>query len=383
MLVTGGAWLAAYILSRILTPPRSPVPAPAAEPGPETPAVATLLTNGWKRGPEAADATLADLIRRGHVEVDPAHGTVHVSAAPGGAFTPYEQMVLDHARTRTRVADLAFRDPGGAEEWHKRFRAAVLAETRAAGLSRPRIGGPVFTVLILLGLATGIAAGLLAWRVPLVFPEQAMLAPGIGLCLWIALIWISQDDNERYTRAGADAASRWLGARVTVDRAEPSMLGVGNRDLVWSESSRRPIRITYPRTRPRHGLSLPALLLGGLGYAAFGGLVLRLSDGYVWVALPATLLLGFGLYILGRTIADVLSPRTITGEVLWRCTWRARTVEDEPDRPWLDYLAVDDGTADHTVAWALRSTRSPDVREGAVVTIRVRGWTRAVIEIRS
>lgn len=410
-LISGGAWFAAYVLSRALTAPHPVIPLSTAGFGPETPAVAALLASGWKRGPAAADATLVDLIVRGHVELS-ADATVHV-AADGDGYRPYERMVLDRARTRSRLADLAFRDPGSAEEWHRRFREAVLKETRAAKLSRPRISGPVLTLLILLGLVTGVFAGLAAWQIPMAFPEQAMLVPGVGLCLWMALIWISQDDGERYRPAGTEAAARWLGIPASLTRQGHSerpvspaavagqgrqfayavalgagsvdglSLDVGNRDLVWSTRSQRPIPITYPRTRPRHGLPLPGLLLGGLGYTAFGALLLRLFGEYFWAALPATLILIFGLYILGRTITDIASPRTITGEVLWRCTWRARTVEDEPDRPWLDYLAVDDGSGDPTVAWALRSEQAPGVREGSTVTIRARQWTRQVIEIRS
>jgi hypothetical protein len=68
--------------------------------------------------------------------------------------------------------------------------------------------------------------------------------------------------------------------------------------------------------------------------------------------------------------------------VLWVEVWRSESQgEDRPSRPWLHYLAVDDGTDDRTTAWALPSEWSGRCHDGDTVTIRVRPWSRRVVDV--
>ena len=56
--VSVGAWVAAYLVTVVLTRPVRPEPAPSAmDIGPESPAVAALLAGGWTLTEDAAEAT--------------------------------------------------------------------------------------------------------------------------------------------------------------------------------------------------------------------------------------------------------------------------------------------------------------------------------------
>ena len=67
LLVTVGLMLYAGVATR---PPRLAASAPSAELGNESPAVASLLTNGFVVTPAAAVATLLDLVARGWLRIE-------------------------------------------------------------------------------------------------------------------------------------------------------------------------------------------------------------------------------------------------------------------------------------------------------------------------
>src|SRR6185369_5499802 len=93
-------------------------------------------------------------------------------------------------------------------------------------------------------------------------------------------------------------------------------------------------------------------------------------------ALLSLLLLVFGAYTFVRSLLDLALVRTITGEVLWQELWKSTNgTENRPSRPWLHYLAVDDGSGDRTTAWGLPSEFSGLSRDGDTVTIQVRPWS--------
>jgi hypothetical protein len=72
--------------------------------------------------------------------------------------------------------------------------------------------------------------------------------------------------------------------------------------------------------------------------------------------------------------------REITGEVLWRETWKSKGGgEDEPPVPWLDYLAIDDGSSERTVAWGAPVAFT--CGDGDTVTVTVRPWSRRVVTL--
>src|SRR3954471_11677966 len=144
-----GFWFLAYGLCRLLTRPASPAAAPATmDLGPESPALVSLLVNRWTPTEDAAESTLLDLAARRHFELrqpgdDPMQTTVHLPARPPGDhdLKPYEQQVLDRIRGLAvagvvPITALTFRDTGQSGAWNRRLRQAVVAEARAAGLSR-------------------------------------------------------------------------------------------------------------------------------------------------------------------------------------------------------------------------------------------------------
>src|SRR5512144_429079 len=101
----------------------------------------------------------------------------------------------------------------------------------------------------------------------------------------------------------------------------------------------------------------------------------------VLIAVAGVLLVARGMYRLMRTLVDLLSPRTLVGEVLWVAPWRSRRRDGDPEVV-VHYLAVDDGTSDRTTAWALPSTVTRGFGPGDTVEITVRPWSRRVTALR-
>ncbi|MEV0714638.1 hypothetical protein [Asanoa sp. NPDC050611] len=249
--------------------------------------------------------------------------------------------------------------------------------------------------------------------------------------------------GERSTPAGRAAASRWLGVRdwlaghdafsdlppaavmvwdrylgygaaVHVAHAATAALdlGMGSKYLVWSSygGAWRRVKVRYPRLLDRYGRPTKTLVKGGvirlvIGAAlvgisrtlpdavpseigpldsSFGGddISTYTSPTRLAAAALATLFIVWGLYRIVRATIDHHTPVEITGEVLWIEVWRtASQGEDSPSVPWLHHYAVDDGTADRTVAWGLPSEWSSRSSPGDVVRLRVRRWSRRVVDL--
>ncbi|GLI02873.1 DUF2207 family protein [Phytohabitans aurantiacus] len=372
---------------------------------------------------------------------DPMQTTLHLPARPPdtAGLRPYERRVLDRVRGLAvdgvvPLTALTFRDEGQAKGWNKRLHAEVVAEARAAGLSQRRFG-PVLTgaltaaaVLVALVVA-GAAFHYGTWSGD--DDDNPGVAAGI-LTFFLLGAVIGVTRGERDTPLGRQVAARWLGVRdwlrgheefadlppasVTVwDRylgygaatgathlASAILdLGMGNRKLVWSSfgGTWHRVRVRYPRLFWRYGHSAPKLSLRAVVAGAAGVLLLFgfTGDGLdfletqtgvaptldrvaVGVGAVGLLLMLYGAYTLARALVDLATVRTITGEVLWAEVWRSTAHhENRPSRPWLHYLAVDDGTDDRTTAWALPSERAGRCHDGDTVTIRVRPWSRLVV----
>jgi hypothetical protein len=260
----------------------------------------------------------------------------------------------------------------------------------------------------------------------------AALAVGVmGFALLAGVV--GRQRGERDTRAGRAAAARWLGVRdwlgghpefadlppaavavwdrylpygaalgVTRTASQVLDLGLGDRRRVWSSYGGRwrRVRVRYPRFWGRYGRGIPSLLLTALLAVLVGGLLVRYhgepaglelvgeGDPRLVTAGRVMLVLGWllvvrGAYRVVRTVLDLATTRAITGEVLWLEVWRTRSQgENRPRVPWLHYLAVDDGRGDKTTAWGLpHGTFGPRCRDGDTVTVRVRPWSRRVVEL--
>jgi len=423
-----GCWLVAYAISRLLTRPASPPAGPATmDLGPESPALVSLLVNRWSLTEDAGESTLLDLAARRFVELrqpgnDPMQTTVHLVASPPAStdLSPYESQVLDRVRGLAvdgvvPVTALTFRDSGESDRWQKRLRQAVIAEARAAGLSQRRISKTVSTVLAVLAAGVGVVVFVASWRYGIGKAEDDQPpAFAFGIFTFFALSALgARSLGERDTAAGRQAAARWLGVRdwlraheqfaelppaavavwdrylaygaaVGASRLASAVLDLemGDKRLVWSSfgGTWHRVRVRYPAFWPRYGRPLPFLIVTGLAYVAAGSLILKVLP-YLWYLRAAgVVLLLLGIYRVVRALVDLPMQREITGEVLWRSDWKSRTKDDETI-PWLDHLAVDDGTGDRTTAWGMPAEFRGQCRDGDTVTITVRPWSRRIVKI--
>lgn len=457
------AWVGAYWLCRLLTRPMWIGAGPATQdfPGPEPPAVVSLLANRWRITVDAAESTLLDLAARGFFEIrqpaaDPHQTTIHLrSDADEHGLADYERRVLRRVRGAAvggvvPLPALTFRNSGEAAGWSKRLTAEVVADARRRGFSRRRFGRVEIAVLTGLGVLPSTAIGFaLAYAVAHSDdPEPGgqvvalLLGTVISACTFGGVA--ARYAGERDTAAGREAAARWLGLRgwlagheafadlppasvavwdrylgygaalgVTRTASAVIDLGMGSRELVWSSyggpnvagPTWHRVRVRYPGKGRRYGRPTRDLIVGALMQIGFGVLLIRFWQVPQAVAdlvgeivgrdltdwrqpieeigrVLGIVLVLLGAYKLIRTLVDVATTREITGEVLWLDVWRTHSGgEDKPAVPWLHHLAVDDGKRDRTTAWALPTALADRCDPGDVVRIKVRPWTRRVVEL--
>ena len=262
---------------------------------------------------------------------------------------------------------------------------------------------------------------------------------GAGFFTFAALSAIAgKAGGERDTPAGRDVATRWLGVRawlrgheafgdeppaavaiwdrylsygaaVGATRVASAVidLGMGNRKRVWSSyggpngpSAWHRVRVQYPRFWSRYGKTAPRLLLRGVIFTVIGIVLLRFwyraidgafslspsrtsaADSSIDLVKGLGLLTGFvvlifGLYVIVRTVLDLIVPAEVTGEVVWTELWRS----GQNNQPSIHYLAIDDASAEATKAWAMPSPLLSRCHNSDVVTVHVRGWSRRVLDI--
>ena len=408
-----GLWLTAYASCRVLTRTVLPPAGPATmDLGPEPPAVVSMLVNGWSTSVDTAESTVLDLAATHHYELrqpdaDPYRTTIHLSPAPPDESTlrPYERQVLDRIRGLAvdgvvPVTALGFRDENESKAWNKTLRAAVVADARAAGLSRRRFGRTMMTALYLGAVAAALVCSWAAAHATSAFGAFLTFLPVAG-----PLAGLVQHVGERATPAGAQAASRWLGvqawlrgheqfaelppsavaiwdrylaygAALGVTRCAGDVLDleVGDRRNVWSAygGGWRRIKVRYPVAWPWSASTTRALALRTVPFMAVGAVIVAVTGLTGWFSLPGYALLTGGSYVLARAALDAQWPVKVTGQVLLRRTWRTGGP---------DYLVIDDGTADETTAWGLPGQWSNLCHPGDVVTITARRWTRLVVHV--
>jgi hypothetical protein len=227
------AWGAVFGVLSFFNRPR--IPSPGVEelelPGDEPPAIAGMLTNGWRVGRDAVPATLLDLVARGFLKLDAATSTEMAlrvpDRGPPGELSAFEAQVFELVRDQAvdRVVPVGALTTGrasAANKWWLRFRGSVTEEARRLGLSRPRWS--VRAVIVLTALAA----------VPSLLISHADAGAGGSLStsgfffVWVPLFsfTVSLRTNgpnslvpqrlavERETAAGSAAAARWLGLRA-------------------------------------------------------------------------------------------------------------------------------------------------------------------------
>jgi hypothetical protein len=373
---------------------------------------------------------------------DPTQTTVHVREPDPSGLNAYERRVFDRVAGLAvggvvPLTALTFRDRTQAATFAKRMRAEIIADARARGLSQRRFGPSVLAVLN----ATAVLAGLgVAGAVLLAGHAGTRALKGAGVA-WlfstVILAAIANSVGERDTPVGRAACARWLGVKAWLHNTEafgdlpPAAvvvwdrylsygaalgatrvssavidLGMGNRKRVWSSfgGTWHRVRVRYPRFWPRYGRRARATTVRG-GLATAAGLLLlyywakgvaaapgnptvgqsvaaRFAGSVRGLGLPlGAILLLYGLYVLVRVAIDLAAPLNITGQVLWCQVWKSRSSDKSRPAPWLHHLAIDDGTGERTTAWGLPSEYADQVSDGDTVTVKVRRWTRRVLEL--
>ena len=322
-----------YVAGRMLRPARVVAGEETSEIGPETPAVASLLTNGFVVTPSAAVSTLFDLAARGWLRVVAVDDEVIVltdgHGAQGDVLTAYEQQVLNHlhrltAGTVNGVTGAGIEIAGLRlnRRWWRRFSAAVTAHARRQKLSRRR-WNPVLLVIpaVLVGMAgwqlwrsvrdgdeTAVADSLLAraaavavaiviaivaWQIVKRMLSQAQRPTEAGLqraTVWMSLrAWMEPRGFEGASSIVANNASRALGYAAAfglAERASAELPMVPEDDrTAWSNAAGpwHVVKIRYP-FRPGFGrhpaLVLIAGLLLGTGIVLLQRLLLDIAAGY-------------------------------------------------------------------------------------------------------
>lgn len=393
-------------------PPQPPVGLRTLELGPEPPAVANLLTHGFRVTDDAVPATLIDLAARNVVDIEQrGPGVFYVRLRPGSeeGLTSYERRVLDHLRTCAHdgvvpAEALTTGPQAESARWMRGFVSGVVSDAQARGLSRDAVGGAVFTVLT--GAALIPAA--LTWAA---WDFEAGL---IAFFAAVALLgWIRQRHPQRETAAGMEAASRWLGVRAELaenpvfathsplevelwDRllaygaalgvasgaSRPLPMGVESDTEAWTSYGGRwrRVRVTYPRLWPPGWGADPmlALLVGLALVVGFATLLYTAGpaflDAGVFGALPFTIAcLGvvLGSAVVVMAAGDWGSDVEVTGPIL-----RLRAFGDDEHRRY--YVAVDDGESDTVRALRVKWARYEGLEQGEVVTARTTRNLRCV-----
>ena len=315
-------WLALTVVLLALAggltrPPRMVASTTSAELGAESPAVASLLTNGFVVTPPAAVATLLDLVARGWLRIEHAeHEVVLLTdrrGREGDQLTGYEQQVLNHvhkltAGTLTGVSGAGVEIAGLrlSRRWWRRFTKSVATDARRQHLSRRRwtlwaIGPPIVTcalagrswwIAVRSGEETAVADSLVpraiaaavailillvAWRLWRRLRSRAQRPTTAGLQRaehWLSVrAWMEPKGFEGASAAAANSASRALAYAAALglaERAADELPIVPEDDrLAWSNATGEwhVVRVRYP-FRPGYGRHPALMLLIGLAVGA-------------------------------------------------------------------------------------------------------------------
>jgi hypothetical protein len=408
-----GLWLVSFCLVLLSNRRGTPRAARGAtELRPESPAVVSMLINGWEPAADLTEATLLDLAARGHIEFQSTgqgdgRATFKTSSRYPSGLTEYEQLIFDRAGSGSP----GFRDETEAAAYRARLAKAVMGEAREAELWHWRFATPALAWLAggaaLAGLVTGVS---MSWA------TGSAAATGTGILVTLTLVaLVAAAQKIQHTAEGWVAAQHWLGVRAMLrgnpdagslpvyavsngDRwpAYGAALGVTHtisrsleldrtdRARLWSpHDGWHRVRAHYPQGAQRFGRSTVDMFQRA-GLVTGAGAVLLLGwwfapgdlrDDSAWLDFAVNVLLvgglglsAFGLYLALRNALDLVFTKDITGYVLTRHPWRHG----------YDYLVVDDGRDDEVTAWAFPTGNGGPI-SGERARITVRPWTRRVI----
>lgn len=407
-----------------LRAPRRVRPGPeTTDLGPETPAVANLVTHRFNPTRDAVPATLVDLAARGLVEIeDRGIGRYYCRLARRSEpLAPHEQMMVDHLRAVAAdgvvpAEALTTGPQDRSKAWWNEFRKKVVAQAQSSGLCANLWNGPSKAILVgggllllvLYGFATGFND-----------PDDVADTPllnGVtlgGLAAVLALGAVLKSSRQTSTDAGLRAGSRWLGVKRALDEspsfellpptgvvvwerhlAYAAALGVAPRSIralpmgaesdteAWTASSGewRKVTVRYPRFRPGWGRHpLLALAIGGFGtYVGYN--MIRVAAGDIgfdnrWLAIAGTVALAVAILVLARSlpqllfgVLDLFGSRTVGGTVLRARTRRGPVPffnQTNDDAYLRCFVAIDDGRSTSLTAYRVSARLYGELRQGS------------------
>lgn len=223
----------------------TPSPGPATnELGPESPAVANLLTHSFRLSREALPATVLDLAARGVIAIEQIALGEYVYRMGDdwkGGITEYEFQVALLIESRavdgvTPLAELTAGQTSEARRWFLQFYKEVVKESKSLGLSRDFWGWSRIGLLALLAPAPFVA---LALALRPLWGFVFFFSP-VLLVMWAFVVALWSSPRQRATPAGLLAAKRWLGVKDYLSHSEefprlpPAAVTVWGRHLAYA-----------------------------------------------------------------------------------------------------------------------------------------------------
>lgn len=383
---TLAGWLVLYFAS--LIGPRlghgraGPLPIGA---GSEPPAVLNLIAGRPDR--DGLAATLVALSGRGWFSLTPA-ACVLPAETPIEELNAYERRAIVHVAKRTgahrETPPEALLDgfTGGEDEFMKAFRAEVIDESRARGLSRPTFSGARKALLCVLALiptgATVVAA----------HPGRQLpsLLPLVGFYYVILCVAALTKSSERLTRAGQAV----LAARQTdLTRMLGSFgsLSARQENAAWSGygDSWRQVAIGNTDERIWPGISggafiiMVLLLVPGTPILGVVGYILAGGHGAELGVLAA---LAGNAALTSRAIARFAHlPRFAEFDGLVIRQWQTGNEKSEDGISY--FVAVDDGTSAEAWAFPVGEAGYGSMPPGTLVHVRVDPRLHKLLEIEA
>lgn len=354
--------------------------------GSEPPAVLNLIAGRPDR--DGLAATLIALSGRGWFSLTQT-ACVLPAETPIEELNAYERRAVVHVAKRTgahrETPPEALLDgfAGGEDEFLKAFRAEVIDESRARGLSRSTFSGARKALLCMLALipagATVVAA----------HPGRQLtsLLPLVGFYYLILCVAVLTKNTERLTRAGqAVLAARESDLiRILGSFGSPGSLDTGQQDSAWSGygDSWRPVKIGSTNERMWPGISggaftvLVLLIIPGIPVFGIVGDVLAGGHGAELGVLAA---IGGNIALTSRAIARFAHlPRFAEFDGLVIRQWQTGTEKSEDGISY--FAAIDDGTSAEAWAFPVTEQNYNAMPPGMLVHVKVDPRLHKLLEI--
>ena len=405
------AWVCLIALTALVTRPWRPRPVPSslALRG-EPPAVVSELARRLPKDGYAA--TLLDLAARGWFSMAEAEPGRFVCQIPAGqqdhGLTAYERAALAHVAFRARgMASVPGSALGsgfqlGEKEFRELFEAEVRADARQHGLTRRRIGGGMFALLVAAGLpAAALAAATLARD----HGSNGDIWVGLGYFAILALPR-KMYQGTRLTSPGRAALGEWLGFRAAVTgsgsrpTAATALLAAGgdrrigyaaalgaapaavaafaaDGDWLWSSygSSWRRVVVGSSQERLVPGVFA---LLGITIWCCWGAsmvVVVRLAAGPAWAAafvlFPGCIWWGTTWWVFRSAARARQLPRAAQFDGLILKRWTETVSDGDGGSTTNCCVAIDDGQRDQAWSLIVSGQAYAQVRSGMVVHAQV------------